>query len=445
MAKKSFAYILIIFIMTVTIAGCSVDFGSLFIGTGNSSSNQILPPNPNLPNRIEYNVIPTALLSDIQSAENSADYEEYTNIKKVLGRIQNSIVTVSVTTKTTSNTASGVVIGVDRQNGNPSGLETSANPTSVKDSATSASVSTSQTPTVSTSQNSSVSTWQSNSQSVPTEGKVTKSYIACSHAQIEGAFEIKVTTAENATFTAKFVGSDPDSGVSVISVETDLTPVTFYNNSDNLEVGETLIALNPVGVSGSAYTSGILSSALIEKTVGGQKVKFMQTDVRTNESAMGGGLFTSTGFFVGLINPQFSSLASVDGLTVALCSNTVLSFTKQLVETSTPTSNGYINGKYRLGFSVTNQYGSYWGTIIKVQISALEEDGALYLAELRVGDVIKSINYKNQQYVLTTATEFEEYIASLNLVVGDELTFNITRGEVNRTVLVRVLQYVYEN
>ena len=283
------------------------------------------------------------------------------------------------------------------------------------------------------------------------EGVLTdKSFIITCHHVIEVADvsdQVIITTTDGKNYTAQLVGSDPDSDICVLSIDVILPAVMLHGNSDLIKVGEDVVAIgNPLGTLGGTVTKGIVSSSSREITIDNKTMEVIQTDAAINPGNSGGGLFTTSGYLIGMVNAKFigSYGEAVEGLAFAIPANTIAEISTDLIE------HGFIPGKYVIGCTVANYYTSKWGSQGYVYISSLDQSGCFYKSGLRAGDIIETITHTNddsgEEYVynVTTASAFVEYINSLELKIGDTLRFEVIRDSV-RTVHVEVMitQYVY--
>jgi serine protease Do len=120
---------------------------------------------------------------------------------------------------------------------------------------------------------------------------------------ITGASEIKVTLSDKRTFTAKLVGSDPDSDVAVLKINASGLPTLAFGDSSKLEVGDVVFAIgDPFGI-GETATMGIVS-ATSRGPAPGFRVEnyqnFIQTDAAINPGNSGGALIDLHGNLIGI-------------------------------------------------------------------------------------------------------------------------------------------------
>ncbi|MEW6665544.1 MAG: Do family serine endopeptidase [Thermodesulfobacteriota bacterium] len=130
----------------------------------------------------------------------------------------------------------------------------------------------------------------------------TKGYVVTNHHVVARATEIKVTTSAQEEFKARVVGTDPRSDLAVLQIEThQKLPEVKMGNSDDLLIGETVIAIgNPFGLS-HTVTTGVVSA--LERSVRtDERVyrHFIQTDASINPGNSGGPLLNIEGDLIGI-------------------------------------------------------------------------------------------------------------------------------------------------
>ena len=152
-------------------------------------------------------------------------------------------------------------------------------------------------------------------------------YIVTNYHVIEEASDIKVTLTTRQQFDAKLIGGDAKTDVALLKIETDANlPTVPAGNSDNLEVGEWVMAIgNPFGL-GHTVTTGIVSAK--GRTIGaGPYDDFIQTDASINPGNSGGPLFNMRGEVIGI---NTAIVPQGQGIGFAIPSNMALSILRQL-------------------------------------------------------------------------------------------------------------------
>jgi Do/DeqQ family serine protease len=156
-------------------------------------------------------------------------------------------------------------------------------------------------------------------------------YILTNNHVVENADEIKVELTDDRTLTAKLVGTDKASDLALLKVTAgDLHPIAL-GNSENVKVGDVVLAVgNPLGV-GQTVTMGIISAKGRSTTVGdGGYEDFLQTDAPINHGNSGGALVNTKGELVGINSQILSSNDGNIGIGFAIPSNMAKNVMDQL-------------------------------------------------------------------------------------------------------------------
>ena len=145
-------------------------------------------------------------------------------------------------------------------------------------------------------------------------------YIMTNNHVVDGGDELSVTLYDNRTFKAKLVGSDPSSDIALIKVEAKDLPTIPFGNSDNLRLGEWVLAVgNPFNLT-STVTAGIVSAKSRPAASGDQLgvASFIQTDAAVNPGNSGGALVNASGELVGINTMIYSQTGNYAGYSFAV-------------------------------------------------------------------------------------------------------------------------------
>lgn len=246
-------------------------------------------------------------------------------------------------------------------------------------------------------------------------------YIITNNHVVSGASSIKVTMSDDTEYSATVVGGDSRSDIAVLKIEaTGLTPAVI-GNSDNLAVGQTVLAVgNPLGVLGGTVTNGIVSALNREMNVDGILMTLIQTNAAVSPGNSGGGLFSENGELVGIVNAK-SRGENAEGLGFAIPINTAMATANDLIDT------GYVTGRPALGITVitikdAQTAAQYAVTVPGVYIQAVDEGGAADLAGLKPGDRFVSVD----DQMIETASDLTNLLSTHQ--VGDTVTVQVSRN-----------------
>jgi len=218
--------------------------------------------------------------------------------------------------------------------------------------------------------------------------------IITNHHVIAGADEITVVLSDRTEYDAKIMGSDKRTDLAILKVNPEGRKLPFlpFRDSDDLEVGDLVLAIgNPFGV-GQTVTSGIVS-ALARTQVGINDLNFfIQTDAAINPGNSGGALITLDGKLVGVNSAIYSKGGGSVGIGFAIPANMVRSVLSGITTTG-QIVRPWIGAE---GQSVTSDIASSLGLRrpAGVLVSSVFPTGPAARAGIRVGDVITDINGK---------------------------------------------------
>ena len=217
-----------------------------------------------------------------------------------------------------------------------------------------------------------------------------KGYLVTNYHVIEGAQSLTVKLTDERELTAKVVGSDPVSDLAVLYVAAgDLVPAQF-GDSDNLRVGDTVVAIgDPLGVElRGTMTDGIISAISRDVQVDGRSMNLIQTNAALNSGNSGGPLINSFGQVIGINTMKigtFTDSTGVEGLGFAIPSATVREVVNQLI------TQGYVSGRPWLGIqgeSFSSYYRRFYQLPQGVYITEVEAGSPAQTAGLMRGDII---------------------------------------------------------
>ena len=219
-------------------------------------------------------------------------------------------------------------------------------------------------------------------------------YILTNNHVVEGAEKITVLMSDNKTYEAKAVGLDKASDLAVLKIEAANLPFLNLGNSDNVRVGDIVLAIgNPLGI-GQSVTQGIISAKGRRTGLsdGNSFEDFLQTDAPINRGNSGGALVNLTGELIGINSQILSSGQSGGsiGIGFSIPSNMAKTVMEQLIQT----------GKVRrgmLGINIQNISEDVAKSLeLKdtkgVIVSNVRPGSAAEKAGIKRGDIVTSIN-----------------------------------------------------
>jgi serine protease Do len=217
--------------------------------------------------------------------------------------------------------------------------------------------------------------------------------VLTNHHVIDGAEKITVTMDNNKIYDAKVVGSDPPSDLAVLKIEGESLPFLNLGNSDNVRIGDIVLAIgNPLGI-GKTVTAGIISAKGRRTGLSdGSFEDFLQTDAPINRGNSGGALVNLSGELIG-VNSQIISGSDNGGnigIGFSIPSNMAKSVMEQLVK------DGKVH-RGMLGVNIQNVTEAVAKSLeLKdakgVLVSNVKAGSAADKAGIKRGDIITAIN-----------------------------------------------------
>ncbi len=247
-------------------------------------------------------------------------------------------------------------------------------------------------------------------------------YIVTNFHVIEESDSITVSLYNGDTYEAALIGYDENNDLAVLKIEAEgLSPV-ILGDSDNLNVGDSVVAIgNPLGELTFSLTSGSISAKDREITMSSNMtMNLLQTDCAINSGNSCGALFNLYGEVIGITNAKYSSSssseASIDNIGFAIPINDIRSTVESIIE------KGYYSKPY-LGLGVVDVSREYqiYGLPQGAAIQTIAEDGPAEAAGLQVGDIITKFG----DIEITSRSELTTLIGGCS--IGDTVTLTVYR------------------
>ncbi len=257
-------------------------------------------------------------------------------------------------------------------------------------------------------------------------------YIITNNHVVSDADKVIVKMADEREFEAEIVGTDPRSEIGVIKIEADNLPVLKFGDSDNIQVGEWVMAIgNPFGLS-HTVTTGVVSAKGRTRVGITDYEDFIQTDAAINPGNSGGPLINMEGEAIGINTAIFSRSGGYMGIGFAIPSNMAKIIFNQIKETGSVTR-GYLGiyiqeltPELAESFGIEKEEG--------ILVADVTNNSPAKKAGLQEGDVIVGINdepvkevgpFRNKVSLMSPGTEIELEIFRK----GEKITREVTIGK----------------
>ena len=260
-------------------------------------------------------------------------------------------------------------------------------------------------------------------------------YVVTNAHVVDGASAIKVSTHAGEELEAKVVGTDTTNDVAVLKVEAEELPAVVLGSSDDLIVGDQVVAIgNPLGELTSTMTVGYVSAKDRDVTTDGKTINMIQTDAAINSGNSGGPLFNMKGEVVGITTAKYSgssaSGASIESIGFAIPIDDVSGMVGDLM------NYGYVTGAY-LGVMVTDvpeDLAKYYKMPLGARVEEVTPGYCAEEAGLKAGDIIVGLGGHEVESVteLTRALRKFKSGDTTEIVVfrsGAEVKLTITLDE----------------
>ena len=262
-------------------------------------------------------------------------------------------------------------------------------------------------------------------------------YIVTNNHVIEDATKLKVKLNDGRTFDAKLIGTDPTTDVALIKIDEKGLPTIPFGNSDNLRLGEWVLAIGSPFDLQSTITAGIVSAKARQLGVIPNELRvesFIQTDAAVNPGNSGGALVNTRGELVGINTVIKSSTGSYIGYSFAVPETIVRKVVVDLKEYGV-VQRALLGIRYRaIDDKFVEQLGEELG-ISKtggLYVDEVVEGSAAEEAGLRKGDIITAIDGTKTN----DASTLTEKIAQRR--PNDKVTISYNRNGSDKKVEVRL-------
>ncbi len=260
-------------------------------------------------------------------------------------------------------------------------------------------------------------------------------YIVTNNHVVDNADKVDVTLDDKRTFTAKVIGKDPSTDLALLKVDQTGLPYSKFANSDDIKVGQWVLAVgNPFNLTSTA-TAGIVSAKGRNIHILNDQQfpieSFIQTDAAVNPGNSGGALVNLNGDLVGINAAIASNTGSYTGYSFAIPANIVRKVTKDLLEYG-KVQRGFIGVTLR---DIDQQLAQTKGlkSMQGVYIDGVVSGGAGQAAGIKPGDVVTKVG----ETTVNSASELQEQIGRFGPGDKVNLTLNRDGSEKNYQIVLR--------
>ncbi len=255
-------------------------------------------------------------------------------------------------------------------------------------------------------------------------------YIVTNNHVVDGADELTVTLNDNQEYSARIIGADKTTDLALIKIDAKQLPAIVIANSDNVRIGEWVLAVgNPLGLN-NTVTAGIVSAKA--RQMGEGVSSMIQTDAAINQGNSGGALVNTRGELIGINAMIYSQTGSNIGYGFAIPTTIMNKVVDDLKKFGTVQRamigikgsdvNTYVDVEKEKGNEVD------LGTMEGIYVAEVVEEGAAEEGGLQKGDVITAIDGKK----ITKFGELQGIIAQKR--PGDKITVKYLRNKKEKTV-----------
>ncbi|HEX8506390.1 MAG TPA: Do family serine endopeptidase [Hymenobacter sp.] len=256
-------------------------------------------------------------------------------------------------------------------------------------------------------------------------------YIVTNNHVIEKASKIEVVLDDKRKFDAELVGADPNTDLAVLKVKADNLPFVKYGNSDDVKVGQWVLAVgNPFNLN-STVTAGIISAKgrnidILRRKDNMGIESFIQTDAVVNPGNSGGALVNLNGDLIGINSAIASHTGSFEGYAFAIPSSLASKVVDDLLKYK-------VVQRALLGVQIQEVDAKLASekklpTLNGVYVQGLSASSAAAAAGLKTGDIITQIN----GVAVNTSSQLQEQVARFR--PGDKIKVNYLRNGASNVV-----------
>lgn len=266
-------------------------------------------------------------------------------------------------------------------------------------------------------------------------------YIVTNNHVVQNADEITVTLNNKKTFKAKVIGTDPSYDLAVIKIDASGLPYLLYGNSDDVKIGQWVLAIGyPLNLE-TTVTAGIVSAKARSLGLNRDKTgnpnggveSFIQTDAAVNMGNSGGALINTDGTLIGVNSAIASPTGYYSGYSYAIPVNIVKKVVDDIMKFGT-VQRGYLGIAFGNAGDMTDEAKKKYNVPAEaydgIYATDVPKDGGAYAAGIKIGDKIAKINGVD----ITGAGELQEQVSRYK--PGDKVAVTYERNGKQQTTNV---------
>jgi Do/DeqQ family serine protease len=258
-------------------------------------------------------------------------------------------------------------------------------------------------------------------------------FIVTNNHVVENADEITVTLNNRKTYKATLIGADPAYDLAVIRIDAKALPFLIYGNSDEVKIGQWVLAIGyPLNLE-TTVTAGIVSAKARSLGLnkdksgnpGGAVESFIQTDAAVNMGNSGGALINTDGKLIGINSAIASPTGYYSGYSYAIPVNIAKKVVDDIIKFGT-VQRGFMGIQFGEAGSMSEDQKSKLGieanTTDGIYVTEAQTDGGAFLAGIRKGDQIRKINGSD----ITSGGELQDQVSRHK--PGDKIPVTVIRN-----------------
>lgn len=255
-------------------------------------------------------------------------------------------------------------------------------------------------------------------------------YILTNHHVVEAADEVEIALVDGRKTKASMIGSDPETDLAVLKINLQDLPAITFGQSQQVKVGDVVLAVgNPFGV-GQSVTMGIVS-ALSRSQVGINTFEnFIQTDAAVNPGNSGGALTDTSGNLIGINTAIYSRTGGSLGIGFAIPIHVAKQIMEQIIQSGSVVrgwlgvSMQDMTQELAESFNLDSSTGSLIASVLR--------DGPADKAGIKPGDILIAVEGKS----VKNSSEMLNLVAALP--PGDTVTVTVMRNKQKKSIPVKV-------